>query len=419
MRIAVLYTPLVTHGGAERQALEEVAALKRRGHDVTLLTFRLDERVLAGSPIRRDDVCVLHASGWLAQVRALRGVLAHRRPDVLVSHTSPELTWLATRRTGVRYVQYHNSPPFYIGADANPYMASNRYRRVFPQVSASVAGYEDLSVAAPRDLTRRALTEGRAWLKHRALRDAAAVIVPSHRTARELRLLHGVGATVVRGCLPQSLLDDPRGAIADRDAIVLSVCRLERVKRIDLLLHAFAAARESMPDARLVIAGAGADEPRLRAIAASLALGESVEFAGYVSDADLWPLIASARVFAAPAMADFNIAPYEAMALGCNVVWTDEMETDDAIAASGQVFVAPPETTAFAAAIVAALATPAGRRAHLSSMTWDARAARIESILRNAAPAAAPVAATLVALPATSGTVAPENQRDADERLAA
>jgi glycosyltransferase involved in cell wall biosynthesis len=416
MRIAVLYTPLLTHGGAERQVLEEVAALKRRGHDVTLLTFRLDDRVLAGTPIRRDDVCVLHANGWLARIRALRAVLTHRRPDVLVSHTSPELTWLATRRTGVPYVQYHNSPPFYIGADANPYMASSRYRRVFPQVSGTVAGYGDLSVAPPRDLTRRALAESRAYLKHRALRAAAAVIVPSQRTARELRLLHGVDATVVRGCLSQSLLDDPRGDVADRQPAVLSVCRLERVKRIDLLLHAFAAARDAMPAARLVIAGAGADEPRLRAIAASLALGESVEFAGYIPDADLWPLIASARVFAAPAMADFNIAPYEALALGCNVVWTDEMETDDTIAASGQVFVAPPETTAFAAALIAALGAPAGRRADLSSMTWDARAARIESILRNAAPAAA---ATLVALPATSGTVAPENQRDADERLAA
>lgn len=385
MRIAMLYTPLVTPGGAERQALEEAAHLKRRGHDVTLLTFRLDERALFAGGIRRDDVCVLHASGWLGQVKALRHALALHTPDVLVSHTSPELTWLATRRLNVPYVQYHNSPPYYIGADANPYMASGRYRRAFPALRESVAGYADLSVAAPRDLTRRALAESRAFLKHRALRHARAVIVPSQRTARELRVLHGVEATVVRGCLPASLLADARGDAAERGPTVLSVCRLERVKRIDLLLHAFASVREHAPDARLTVAGDGADAARLRAIAESLGLGDAVKFAGYVPDEALPALYASAHVFAAPAMADFNIAPYEAMAFGCNVVWTDEMETDAAVDASGQVFVAAPEADAFAAAMNAALAAPAGRRAALASMTWTARAARIESILRDAA----------------------------------
>jgi glycosyltransferase involved in cell wall biosynthesis len=381
MRIAVLYTPLVTAGGAERQALEEVAHLRKRGHDVTLLTFRLDDRALFVDGIARRDVRVLRATGWLAQITALRRELSRMRPDVMVSHTSPELTWLATRRLALPYVQYHNSPPFYIGADANPYMASSRYRRVFPAISATVAGYGDLSVAAPRDLGRRAVAESRAYLKHHALRDARAVIVPSQRTARELRMLHGVDATVVRGCLPSAILADPATGTEQRGATVLSVCRLERVKRIDLLLHAFTRVREQIPGARLIIAGDGADRARLQAIASSLALGDCVEFAGYVPDGELWALHQRSHVFAAPAMADFNIAPYEAMALGCNAVWTDEMETDPAIAASGQVFAAAPEPEAFAGAIVAALRAPAGRRADLTSMTWEARAARMESIL--------------------------------------
>ncbi len=384
MRVAVLYTPLVTAGGAERQALEEVAHLKRRGHEVTLLTFRLDERALFVDGVRRDDICVIHASRWLAQISALRNVLAHRRPDVLVSHTSPELTWLATRRLSLPYVQYHNSPPFYIGADANPYMASSRYRRVFPNISSSVAGYDDLSVAAPRDLRRRGLAESRAFLKHRALRDARAVIVPSWRTVRELRMLHGVEATVVRGCLPASMLANSDGdADFDRGPSVLSVCRLERVKRIDLLLHAFAGVREDIGDARLTIAGTGDDLARLRSIASSLALDDCVDFPGYVPEGELWSLYRKSHVLAAPAMADFNIAPYEAMAMGCNVVWTDEMETDAGIEASGQVFIAAPQPEAFAGAILDALRAPAGRRADLSSMTWDARAERIESILED------------------------------------
>lgn len=387
MLIAVLYTPLIAAGGAERQALEEIAHLKQRGHEVVLLTFRAAEEALFVQGVSRSDVTLLSSRGsWPGQILALRRAFSNMRPDVLISHTSPELTWLATRGTDLPYVQYHNSPPFYIGAEANPYMASRRYRRVFPKVRGDVAGYEELAEVVSLNPRRRVLAEARAFFKHRALRDARAVIVPSQRTSRELRLLHGVEATVVRGCLPSALLD--RNIAVARKSVapmVLSVCRLERVKRIDLLLHAFARAIGEAPDARLVIAGKGPDLNRLRSIASTLSLADRVEFAGYVPEDQLWQLYAAADVVAAPAMADFNIAPYEAMAMGCKVVWTNEMETDPDIEASGQVFVAEPDEASFAGAILQALRAPVGLRADLRGMTWDARAERMDAIVRLAA----------------------------------
>jgi glycosyltransferase involved in cell wall biosynthesis len=350
---------------------------------VTLLTFRVADEAMFVPGVALTDLTVLASrGGWPGQIVALRRALSNTRPDVLVSHTSPELTWLATRGTGVPYLQYHNSPPFYIGAEASPYMAAHRYRRVFPEVRLDVAGYDELA-AVSVGLRRRLVAEARTFFKHRALRDARAVIVPSQRTARELRMLHGVDATVVRGCLPSSLLERSVAVSSASIApIVLSVCRLERVKRIDLLLHAFARVRGEAPGARLVIAGKGPDLSRLRSIAATLSLGDCVEFAGYVPEDRLWQLYAAADVLAAPAMADFNIAPYEAMAMGCKVVWTNEMETDPDIEASGQVFVAAPDEASFARAIVAAIDAPRGRRADLSNMTWEARAEHVDALVQ-------------------------------------
>jgi glycosyltransferase involved in cell wall biosynthesis len=394
MRIAMLYTPLTTAGGAERQFCEELRELRVRGHDVRALTFELrDEALLGGGVARRDVTVLANGGGWPGQVRALRAALTRAAPHVLISHTSPELTWIATRRLGLPYVQYHNSPPFYIGEHANPYMVSRRYRRAFPSIRSGAAGYE--AFAAPPDLALRArvAAELRAELKHHALRGASAVVVPSQRTARELRLLHGVDGTVVRGCLPASLIErsvtqdagahlrSPRERAGAGGPVVLSVCRLEPVKRIDLLLRAFALVRHDVPDAALVIAGTGSDEPRLRAMTRELALDGCVRFAGYVPEEQLWELYAAADVLAAPAMADFIIAPYEAMAMGCRAVWTTEMETDPAIESSGQVFVAAPEETPFARAIVDALRAPAGARADLRSMTWTARAQRVEALI--------------------------------------
>ena len=399
MRIAMLYTPLTTAGGAERQFFEELRELRARGHDVRALTFELrDEALFSGGISRRDMMVLPKSGGWPGQVRAVRSALVRIAPDVLISHTSPELTWIATRRLGVPYVQYHNSPPFYIGEHANPYMASRRYRRTFPSVRGGAAGYEAFASAPDLPMRARIVAELRAELKHHALRGAAAIVVPSQRTARELRRLHGVDATVVRGCLPSSLIERsltqdagahgraPRDgaphAISAGDPVVLSVCRLEPVKRIDLLLRAFAFVRHDVPGATLVIAGTGSDEPRLRAMTRDLALDGCVRFVGYVPEEQLWDLYATADVLAAPAMADFVIAPYEAMAMGCRAVWTTEMETDPAIEASGQVFVAAPEETAFARAIVDALRAPAGARADLRGMTWTARGERVEALIK-------------------------------------
>lgn len=397
MRIAMLYTPLTQAGGAERQFLEEARLLRGRGHDVRILTFALDDRALFAGGVARRDVRLLPSrGGWPRQVAALRWALAEIRPHLLVSHTSPELTWLATRGDVAPYVQYHNSPPFYIGADANPCMASRRYRRVRASMRDRIAGDAHFDYNGGVSPARAALAELRTALKHRALRDARAVVVPSLRTARELRLLHGVEATVVRGCLPASALAPRRadpirnGVAPDGERIILSICRLERVKRIDLLLHAFSVIRASRPDVRLVIGGAGADRARLEAIARSLGLGERVTFAGYVPEERLADCYAGADVFAAPAMADFNIAPYEALAAGARVVWTTEMETEPAIESSGQVFVAEPEPEAFARAIITALDAGPSRRADLRSMTWDARGDRIDALFRRAAGVAAP-----------------------------
>lgn len=69
--------------------------------------------------------------------------------------------------------------------------------------------------------------------------------------------------------------------------------RFRPEKNHDGLLRAFALARASVPDARLVLAGDGPLEPSLRRQAAEMGLGESVRFLGYVDS--MAPVFASAR----------------------------------------------------------------------------------------------------------------------------
>lgn len=101
---------------------------------------------------------------------------------------------------------------------------------------------------------------------------------------------------------------------ADRPVRIGSACRLTTVKRIDLLIEAFAALGPSLP-AELHIAGEGPEQAALREQAERLGLGERVRFHGFRQDVPQF--LQEVDVFAISS--DEEAAPYsqlEAMATG-------------------------------------------------------------------------------------------------------
>ena len=105
----------------------------------------------------------------------------------------------------------------------------------------------------------------------------------------------------------------------DYGDFVLSVNRLDRAKRIDLLLEAAA----SEPSIRCVIAGDGPDRERLEALARDRSLDGRAVFAGRVDESELADLYARCRgVYYAPVDEDYGMVPYEAFMASKPVVTT-------------------------------------------------------------------------------------------------
>lgn len=94
------------------------------------------------------------------------------------------------------------------------------------------------------------------------------------------------------------------------DDYYLFVGRLVPYRRLDVLIEAFN--KMARP---LLIAGSGRDKERLQAMA-----GPTVQFLGFVPDADLPDLMARCRAFVWPGEEDFGIAPIQAMAAGRPVI---------------------------------------------------------------------------------------------------
>jgi glycosyltransferase involved in cell wall biosynthesis len=89
--------------------------------------------------------------------------------------------------------------------------------------------------------------------------------------------------------------------------------RLVPYKRVDLVAEAFRA----MPDRKLIIAGDGAEMPKVRAAARD---APNITILGRVPQAELVALLQSARAFLYPAEEDFGIGMVEAQACGTPLI---------------------------------------------------------------------------------------------------
>jgi glycosyltransferase involved in cell wall biosynthesis len=141
-------------------------------------------------------------------------------------------------------------------------------------------------------------------LDRSTLGEARSLLAISRNVADRLQRSTGLEAEVL--VPPPQQLDYRSG---DPGNFILSVGRLDRAKRVDLLLEAAAL------DGRLqvVVAGDGPDRERLEELSARRGLDGRVRFAGRVPQNELVDLYADClAVFYAPVDEDLGLVPYEA-----------------------------------------------------------------------------------------------------------
>ena len=163
---------------------------------------------------------------------------------------------------------------------------------------------------------------------------------------------------------------------------VLFVSSLWAYKNCDGLLRAFAVARESLPDHRLVIVGSGADSEyteQLRRLAVELGIADRVVWVGGVPHHDTLPFYRAADAFVYPSHNEtFGLPILEAMACACPVVTSDRSAMPET--AGGAALLADPEDPAsIADAVVRACGDEGTRLRGLgppraAQFTWAATA---------------------------------------------
>jgi glycosyltransferase involved in cell wall biosynthesis len=177
-----------------------------------------------------------------------------------------------------------------------------------------------------RGLVRALLGVQARWERANTAR-ADRVVVPSRYSAAVANDVYGVPPErLVVVPEPIDLAEWRRRFAAAprpprRGPTVLSVARMYPRKRLQDLLHAAAILRGRIPDVRVRIVGEGPESARLRALHASLGLGETVTLLGDISRQALAVEYVGADCFCLPTVQEgFGLVFAEAMAAGLAVV---------------------------------------------------------------------------------------------------
>ncbi len=278
MRIAVC-APQVpfARGGAEIFADDLVAELRRRDHEADLVTVPYKwypgERVLSQAFLWRL-LDLTESDG-----RSIDLVIATKFPSYAVRHPN-KVVWLL-----------------------------HQFRQAYELDRTELGQFGE---SVEDRATRRAVQR----LDGVALGEARKLFATSRNVADRLQRSTGLVAEV----MPHPPQELPYRT-ESYDDFVLSVGRLDRAKRHELLLEALAADSSL----RCVIVGDGPDRSRLEEVARRHSLDGRATFAGRVDEEELAALYARClAVYYAPVDEDFGMVPYEAFLAEKPVVTTTD-----------------------------------------------------------------------------------------------
>lgn len=277
MHIVHVVTRLL-RGGSEENTVETCRWQRAAGHRVSLIHgaeydmgWRLDGIEVIGLP---ELVHPIRPAADLAALRRLRRAFRALRPDVIHTHQSKAgILGRFAARAAPGAVVAHGIHIVPFGA------AAGRRSGAYLAVERMAARRTDVFIAVSQAVAAPYLSAG-------LCRGRAMHVVRS-----------GMALERFRNAAPPDDWREVLGVTAKPPVLVM-LAALERRKRHAQFLRAFPRVLERVPDARLILAGAGAQESALRSLIARLGLQRNVILVGHRHDPERWLALADLSVLA-------------------------------------------------------------------------------------------------------------------------
>ena len=366
-------------GGVEELTRQLAHALRRRAHQVAIITQRWPRDLpeyeeFEGLPVHRMAFAGA-PQGWNAGALKARAQWNNRRRAAEIETARI----VAESDADIVHIQC---------AGPNAYYAHHAARALkLPLV---------LSAQGELTMDATGLYQKSGWMRgvlRDVLRDAAQITACSRDSLNDIEnfaqplSLDGRSRVIYNGISLADFAAAPDAATPPRP-YVFAMGRFVRQKGFDVLIEAWK--RTELDEFDLIIAGAGPEKVALEALATD---APNVHFWGRAQRADVVRLLRGCAWFVLPSRVEpQGIVNLEAMAAGCAVVASRTGGVPE-IVLSGQtgVLVEPNNIEALASALKEMAAQPARRAAlgaaglkRAQSFDWDAIAAQYETVYRAA-----------------------------------
>jgi phosphatidylinositol alpha-mannosyltransferase len=297
LKIAI-YSPynIFKSGGVQEHVTQQAAILKKRGHEVTIIT----PRPRAQSKYKKAPSGFTYL-GVSARIKAPHATSA----DVSMSLDIEAIDDVLDDKYDVIHVHEPLSP---IAARQFLSRAEGRALRV-GTFHAALPGN-----ALGKSLVATYKSYARGVLPHvdviTAVSPAAVGYINSYTELPINYIPNGIDASMYQ----------PKSIERDRN-LILFIGRLEKRKGARQLIHAFSILKLTKPEARLVICGDGPLRQSLENYVENLDL-KDVEFKGFIEDKKKLELLNTCSVYSSPALygESFGIVLAEAMAMQAPIV---------------------------------------------------------------------------------------------------
>ncbi len=311
MKIAVLH-PQFQSGGLDRVVVRLTKGFLQAGHEVDLLT-------VSESGSMYDEV----ESG----VNRIRLSVPLRLPAIRGLVSQGSWTSLFTVPAFARYLRSSRPDLALAASSLNGAVLGRAISRTRTPLILRVATHQSASSADDSHITARALPGVRRQLfKH-----ADAIVTNSEASLADLKQSLSLDAEKVHlinnpsadpEIVTRAEADIEHAWFGDQTVpVAVTVGRLAPPKDIETVLRALSTVKATA-ECRLLVLGDGADRSRLEDLAASLGVGDSVDFLGFVDNP--WAYMARSDLFLLSSRWEGSPnSLIEAMTLGVPVVATD------------------------------------------------------------------------------------------------
>lgn len=332
--IALFYKSLVEPGGAERLLIEEYKEFKRLGYQVTVVSQKISNSSFF-SDIEQSDRLVLGSNFFLAWFRGSR--FFQSKADLIISASGHIETFFYTLFTQKRYSLKIHHPSF---MSFNEYDKYSIFQRKHFDMMTSMNYGASRFVKIKKNLSYKdhIYINVRALFSILAVKRAENIFVLSEYAKREKKILFNVDSFVVRGALNRSSIGikhNPIDAFQVDGPVIFTLARLDRNKRIDILIRAFSIFLLRHPSAVLFIGGQGEELDNLKNISIDLGIESNIKFLGFIDEKDLSDYYSSADIFVSIDWADYRITTYEALSCHTRVINSNETDKDDFLEQNG------------------------------------------------------------------------------------